>query len=404
MMRSPWMPLSLAVLLALSGCGGLTSRHKLEWESPYRALSSLEVGDILHLPTGVKVSKEQLIHMLGAARIVYVGETHDNISAHKVQLEILKALSDLYPGKIAVGMEMLKRPSQEIADLWSAGDLKEKELVRAWIEDWSNDFAYYRDILQYIQEKRIPLLALRPPDDWIERIKGEDPHLEDGEEELPDLDVEDPYHLAHTKAVFRAHPRGGQRFEDFYKVQVLWEESMAAKVAEYLLAEAGRDKRVLVFAGGQHIEYGFGIPRRVFRRVPLPYAIVLPAALQISPEKEHKIMDVTMPEIPLLSGDFAWIVTYEGLEDEKVYLGVMIKDSDAGVVILGTMKTSVAEEAGLEKDDIIISFDGKPIENKFDLTYLMSLKKPGDKGILEVLRGEEPLRFEVTFRQTHFHM
>jgi len=404
--RSTWMLLPLAILFALSGCSILSSRHKLGWESPYREISSLEEGDILHLPTGVLVSKQQLVDMLSASRVVYVGEVHDNINAHKVQLEILKALSGRYPGQIAVGMEMLKRPSQDVADQWSSGDLEEKEFVRTWMEDWSDDFEYYRDILQYIREKEIPLLALRPSDEWLDRIKEDESigHLEEGEEKLPDMDVEDPYHLALTKAIFGGHPGSRQGFEDFYGVQVFWEESMAARVVEYLLTEDGGDKRVLVFAGGRHIEYGFGIPRRVFRRLPLPYAIVLPTAVQVSPEKQHKLMDVTMPEIPLLPGDFAWIITYEGLEDQKVYLGVMIKDSEEGVIILGTMKTSVAEEAGLQKDDIIISFDGEPVESKFDLTYLIDLKKPGEKGIIEVLRGEEPLRFEVTFRQTHSHM
>jgi uncharacterized iron-regulated protein len=402
--RCAGIAISLAALLVLSACGGLSSRRKASWESPYKDLSFLEPGDILHLPTGVKVSKDDLIHMLAAERVIYVGETHDNINAHQVQLEILEALWNLYPGKIAVGMEMLKRPSQDVADQWSSGALEEKEFVRTWVADWSDDFEYYRDILRYIREKRIPLLALRPPDDWVERIKADRPDSEGDDEALPDLDIDDPYHRSHTRAVFDAHPGGNQDFEPFYKVQVLWEETMAATVAEYLIAEKDKEKKILVFAGGQHIEYGFGIPRRVFRRLPLPYAIVLPTVLQIAPEKEDRIMDVTMPEIPLLPGDFAWIVNYEGLEEEKVYLGVMIKESEKGVVILGTMKTSVAEEAGLEKGDIITSFDGEPIETKFDLTYLLGLKKPGDKGVIEVLREDEPLRFEVTFRETHLHI
>jgi len=83
--------------------------HRLDWQSPYRELSSLEEGDILHLPTGATVTKEQLVNIIGKARIIYVGEAHDNINSHKVQIEILKALAQRNPEKIAVGMEMLKR-------------------------------------------------------------------------------------------------------------------------------------------------------------------------------------------------------------------------------------------------------------------------------------------------------
>jgi hypothetical protein len=302
-------------------------------------------------------------------------------------------------------MEMLKSSSQEMADKWTSGDLEEKAFVKAWQEDWTDDFEYYEDILRYLRKKNIPLLALRPPDDWLERVKAKASLQEpaDAQDRFPEMDLSDPYHRAQVEAVFRTHPGSAQDFEDFYNVQVLWDESMAARIAEYLLSAEGEAQRVVVFAGGQHVEYGFGIPRRVFRRVPLPYAIVLPTAVRIAPEKEYKLMDVTMPEIPLSSADFAWVVPYEGLDDQKVYLGVMVRGSEEGVRVMGVIKSSVAQEAGLEKGDIITTFDAEPIETTFDLTYLISRKKPGDEGVVEVLRNEEPLRFEVTFKESHMH-
>jgi uncharacterized iron-regulated protein len=395
----------LITLFALAGCGMRVSPHKLSWQSPYKELSSLEEGDIVHLPTGVKVTKEQLVNMLSAARIVYVGETHDNMNAHKVQLDILEALTERHPDKIAVGMEMLRRPSQEVADQWTSGELAEKEFVRTWVKDWSNDFPYYRAILEYVRDHHIPLLALRAPDEWLERVKKHGPvdDSQDSQEELPDMDIEDPYHRAHTKAIFDKHPGQNQSFEEFYKVQVLWDESMAASITEYLLSEPGKDKQLVIFAGAQHVEYGFGIPRRVFRRVPLPYAIVLPTAIHISAEKHHKVMKVTLPEVPLVPGDFAWMVTYQDLEDEKVYLGVMIRETEDGVKILKTIEGSVAEKAGLKENDIVTAFDGEPIETTFDLTYLIGLKKPGDQGVIDILRDEQPLRYEVTFQASHHH-
>ncbi|NVL89722.1 MAG: ChaN family lipoprotein [Desulfobacterales bacterium] len=380
----------------LMGCAG----HKLNWQSPYRELSSLKEGDIIHIPTGVKITKEQLINMLTGTRIIYVGEVHDNINSHKVQMEILKALTKRHPKKIAVGIEMLKRSSQESADQWTSGKIDEKDFVKIWLKNWSNDFQYYRSILHYIRENKIPLIALRAPGDWLERVKKAESadQPKDNEEEFPQMDFQDPYHRAHIKAVFGKHPMGGQSFESFYRVQVLWDESMAESIAEYLQGEHGQDKQMLIFAGSHHIQYGFGIPRRVFRRIPLPYAIVLPMTVHVPPEKKHKLMAVTPPEIPLQSGDFAWIVSYQDLDDQRVYLGVMIRDTDDGVKVLGTLKNSTAEEVGLQKNDIITAMDGEPIETRFDLTYLIGLKKPGERGIIEVLRDKKPLSFEVTFK------
>jgi hypothetical protein len=231
----------------------------------------------------------------------------------------------------------------------------------------------------------------------IKNAESPDQRIEN-QENLPHMDLEDPYHRAHIKAIFGEHPMGGMDFGTFYRAQVLWDESMAQSTVEYLQSEGGRDNKILVFAGSHHIQYGFGIPRRVFRRLPVPYAIVLPTAVHIPPEKMDELMDVTLPEIPFHPGDFAWIVRYEDLRDQKVQLGVIIQDTDEGVKILGTLKNSTAEKAGLQKNDILTALDGESVETKFDLTYLIGLKKPGEEGVIEVLRDNESLRFDVTYQ------
>lgn len=391
-----------AIVLAQSGCSMIGPRHKLAWDSPYKDVSSLEEGQIVHLPTGVLVTKDQLIDMVDRARIVYVGETHDNINAHKVELAILKALDERHPGAVAVGMEMLTRDSQKVCDQWTSGELDEKAFVKTWVDDWTNDYAYYRDILEYIRDRHVPLLALRASDDWLDRVKNQESENPSGQnsgekEPLPEMDVSDSYHRSQIEAVFHEHPSHGEDFETFYKVQVLWDESMAQSIDNYLGSAQGRDKQVIVFAGSQHVEHGFGIPRRLFRRVALPYVIVLTVATKDCPGKKHKSMKVTMPEVPLLPGDFAWVVSYDNLEDKRVYLGVMIKGTDQGVEIIGLAENSAAEKAGIKKHDIITGLDGEPIKTSFDLTYLVGLKGPGDQGEVEILRDGKTLRFEVTF-------
>ena len=120
--------------------------------------------------------------------------------------------------------------------------------------------------------------------------------------------------------------------------------------------------------------------------------------IHVPPEKQHKLMDVTLPEIPLQPGDFVWVINYEDLGDQKVYLGVIISDTEHGVKVLGTMKNSTAQKAGVQKNDIITALDGEPIATKSDLTYVVGLKKPGEKGVLEVLRDRTPLHFELIFQ------
>ncbi|MBW2109200.1 MAG: ChaN family lipoprotein, partial [Deltaproteobacteria bacterium] len=207
------------------------------------------------------------------------------------------------------------------------------------------------------------------------------------------------YHRSQIKAVFKAHPRHGEDFENFYKVQVLWDESMALSIVEYLTSSEGRGKHMVIFAGSQHVQYGFGIPRRVFRRMPVAYTIVVSVITQDPVQQAHKSMKVTLPNVPLPTADFAWAVGYENLEDQRVYLGVMIKNADDGVAVIGVAEGSAAEKAGLEKQDIITGFDGEAVKTTVDLTYLVSKKRAGDPATVEVLRDGKTVRLEAVFQK-----
>ena len=78
---------TLALLAMIGGLVMSCAGPQANWRSPYKAIGSLEKGNIVHLPTGVTVTKEEMIEMIADARIVYVGESHDNVDAHQVQLD-----------------------------------------------------------------------------------------------------------------------------------------------------------------------------------------------------------------------------------------------------------------------------------------------------------------------------
>jgi hypothetical protein len=198
--------------------------------------------------------------------------------------------------------------------------------------------------------------------------------------------------------MFGGHQAGPGVEEGFLRVQMLWDETMAQTAAEYLQG-AGRGKRLLVLAGGNHVRYGFGIPRRLFRRLPLAYAIVDTYAVEVPEDKRETFMDVELPKLPLRAADVYWATGYEDLEGERVMLGVQIADvgGGGGVRVKGVVPDSPAAKAGLEKDDVIVAVDGQPVAEVFDLTYQVGLHKPGDTGPLEVLRGEQRLTFQVAY-------
>jgi hypothetical protein len=69
-----------------------------------------------------------------------------------------------------------------------------------------------------------------------------------------------------------------------------------------------------------------------------------------------------------------------------------------GVKFADVRAGSPAAEAGLRGGDILVEFDGKPIQNLYDFTYALRAKRPGEEVIVKVLRGEEPVEAKVKLR------
>jgi membrane-associated protease RseP (regulator of RpoE activity) len=62
-----------------------------------------------------------------------------------------------------------------------------------------------------------------------------------------------------------------------------------------------------------------------------------------------------------------------------------------GVKFADVREGSPAAKAGLKAGDIMIEFDGKPIQNLYDFTYALRAKKPGDEVKVKVTRDGKPL-------------
>ena len=108
-------------LLALSACCAPPRASLLgNSQEPYPPAHPPKVGQILHLPTGTYVSLPQMQHVATDSQVVYVGETHDNPASHRLELEVLKALAERYPGEAALGMEMFSDDQQPLVDHFDA--------------------------------------------------------------------------------------------------------------------------------------------------------------------------------------------------------------------------------------------------------------------------------------------
>jgi uncharacterized iron-regulated protein len=374
-------------------------------QNPYPLKSDPKVGDILHLPTGTLVSLEQMQTIAGDARVVYVGETHDNPASHRLELQTLQGMEQRHPGKVVLGMEMFTRSQQPALDRWVAGELDEKAFLREsrWFDNWKLDFAYYRDLLNFARDHHIPVLGLNAEKSLVQAV-GSKPLEELSAEQkaqMPEMDMSDPYQRGMAEGIFGGHSHGKTHLEGFVRAQTLWDETMAETAARFLASPAGKDRRLLVVAGGNHIKNGFGIPRRVFRRVPTSYLLIGGDEIQISAAKEKEQMNVTLPDYPMVSYDFLNYLAYEELPKNEILLGVAFEPTPDkhGLMVTGVLPASNAERAGVMQGDLLIALDGETLSDSFDLVYALKQKKLGALSTLTVERQGKPVNLEVRYQK-----
>ncbi|MCG8428401.1 MAG: ChaN family lipoprotein [Chromatiales bacterium] len=381
-----------ATVLMLWGCNAVSHKaapHPHAMPGKSHATQKEAVADVSMMAVDLRNANglESILPALFQARVVFVGEQHDNYGHHLAQLEVIKRLHQRNPN-IAIGMEMFQRPFQQYLDDYLAGRISEIEMLRKteWYERWRFDYRLYQPILSYAKEHKLPVIALNLQREITRKVsQGGIEGLTAEEKNLlpPEVDKSDKAYEGRLRSIFGLHPNSEKRnFDYFVESQLLWDETMAEQVANYL--QDNPQHQMVVVAGNGHLMYGSGIPNRVTRRINVERAIVLPGdAQKAAPDVADFLIyppDRSLPKAGLM-----------GLLMNSVERGISVEEVIAG---------SGAEKAGLKKGDLLTQIDGQTIKSATDVRLQMLNKKPGDKIQVSVIRkkllfGEEAMDVEI---------
>lgn len=297
----PRAPLLLAFAALVAACGGATPQG-----SKARVTLAIEQGkeQILDARTGRAVTFEQMLAGLATARVVYVGERHDDANDHAVQYAVLDGLL-AQEGTVALGLEMFQRPFQAALDAWQQGEIDEAEMLKRteYEARWGFDFDFYRPILDSAKTSGARVIALNAPREVTRAIAHGGVQALDPLQlaELPELKLDSKAHRHLVEAELNQHhAMDKETFERFYAAQVVWDETMAQEVARTIHGPSA-PTRMVVLAGRLHVQAGLGIPMRAARRGAKPYKIVLPVA----PGDPLLTFRGTPDEAP---ADYLWVI------------------------------------------------------------------------------------------------
>ncbi len=255
------------------------------WSSP--ALSQ----SVFPLPSAIALHsyQQQILQALTTKQVVYLGETHDQPEDHRAQLEIIQALHRQNP-KVAIALEMFQRPYQKALDLYLAGKLSEPELQTQTEYDkrWGYPWEFYAPILRFAKEKKIPAIALNAPSEVTRKVSRKGLQALTAEERqlippMSELRSEPKSYRDRIQKIYDGFHQGkgnSTQFENFFLAQIIWDETMADRISQFL--RQNPKTQVIVLAGQGHLIYGEGIPSRVARRIKtVKQSIVL-----INPDQE----------------------------------------------------------------------------------------------------------------------
>jgi uncharacterized iron-regulated protein len=228
----------------------------------------------LRVAGGSDVGFAELIEELKGVRLIFIGEMHDREGHHRAQLQVIRALREAGV-PVVVGLEMIRRESQGTLDLWVAGKMREKGFLKVYQQNWSM-WPLYRDIFQYAQQEKIPLLGLNLSREITRQVarNGFASLSPRQMGELPGVrcDVDARYQELIRRSL-GGHAHNGTQFLHFCEAQLLWDSVMAQTLLDYL--DRHPDATVVVLAGSGHA-WKHGIPEQIRRHREVEMRVLLP--------------------------------------------------------------------------------------------------------------------------------
>ena len=311
---------------------------------------------------------------------ILIGEGHRNPVDHKVQQAVLQTLSHNGDG-LSLGLEMVAVDKQSVLNDFGKGQVPVDTLAEEleWADRWGYSFTFFRGHFEIARKNSVPVAGLNVPTSVTRKISREGVDaLTDEERAYLPKEIVPPAtdQRAFLDAIFGMHEKldseDAEQRERFFLVQSIWDSKMAE---EAVRLRKQYDWPVLVVAGAGHVEYGWGIAKRI--RWFDPGARVL----SIMPWRGGPFDDE--------AGD----LFFYSPDSYQSRMGALLTaQPQGGLLVESVERASRAAKAGLRPGDVLIEASGVSLES------LMSLHMAGKK----VHDADEPLVFTVRRGETIF--
>ena len=265
-----------ACVLALSACSSVapaTGTAATTTAAPASAQDVRQLGEIVDLRSGQRLSADQLLAQLGAAPRVIIGEQHDQLSHHRIEQWLLQQLQGQRP-QGSVLLEMLNPDQQARVDKlkpWLETDpvVRPEHVTEmlAWQPSWK--WEQYGELVMTVMRAPYPVWSANLDRSEIKQLFIDQPAVQGKHSNLAnDGKVHDK--LKDIIRVMHDNQIDAPRLAAMLSVQ----QQRDRRMAERLLAAPAP---AVLIAGAYHAHKDLGVPLHVqdLTGGPAPLVLVL---------------------------------------------------------------------------------------------------------------------------------
>lgn len=232
---------------------------------------------------------EMMLADVARADVVFVGEQHDDVNTHRLELAILEGLARRQE-RVIVSLEMFERDAREPLGHFLMGHMAEDEFLKV-SRPWPRYKTDYKPLVDFAIAKKWDVVAANVPRPIASEVSkgglkvldaktGDDRTLFARDLQCP---TDDDYFKRFGEAM-GGHPgdetktvaEKRETTEKFYFAQCVKDETMAESIAEAYTAAAAAGRPVVVhFNGAFHSDFTAGTASRAARRLPGRRVVVI---------------------------------------------------------------------------------------------------------------------------------
>jgi uncharacterized iron-regulated protein len=270
---------TLMTILALAACAGQQPKPQITHN-----VDDPLIGRIFHKDGPQEIDASELYQRMADSDVIYLGENHDNVHQHRIQLDTIRQLVEM-GRKPLVGFEFFGRGDTPLLNQHQASDDKYHDpngphgnaaetLLRqqlGWGKNRDEDWAHLYPILKYAREQKLPVFGADLSASLRKQISKEGYAGLNGVEKLlvPATDFkDDDYRALMLESFTRAHCGWGDEkyLGKLYDAWLARNEAMARSIIA--MHEETPDQPVVMILGGGHTEYNMAVVERIAHLKP----------------------------------------------------------------------------------------------------------------------------------------